>query len=453
MPGGTRGVRRRMPERAAAFAGGANCARARGGAGSVFAVGGGRRGGRIVRGGGQPRCISDSRGGVMSELLLDAAGRRRSPGDAAGVPRRQAGAQQGCATADPPAIEEIVTLMRHAGDGVHGRRLRGLIAVLWRAGLRIREALALAEADLDARRGSLQVIRGKGGRRREVGMDDWAWQQLAPWLQARLKLPVGRTVLRRRRRHGRAALGGRRRAHRAAPRRPRRRREACFAPHQLRHAHAARQVSSPRSTLTVSVARSSTNSKCARKRCPVASLVRMSVSVALSTCPLSTNESTPWPSKPSLVVIVRWAMAITRSPCSCTSTLPTKVTVISSPLQGLMSVKTSRMGSSTGGLAAAGTANARATTLSRPTTSLFMITPRRRTMGSDHRVRPCQALQVAAGRKRGSRQAQVVPRLESARFLKSVSKDPSRWSTRRPASRYTKRRECIDRLGSLRRLW
>jgi hypothetical protein len=37
-----------------------------------------------------------------------------------------------------------------------------------------------------------------------------------------------------------------------------------------------RQVSSPRSTLTVSVARSSTNVKCARKRCPVASLVRMS---------------------------------------------------------------------------------------------------------------------------------------------------------------------------------
>jgi hypothetical protein len=41
---------------------------------------------------------------------------------------------------------------------------------------------------------------------------------------------------------------------------------------------------------------------------------------------------------------------IARSPCSCTTTLPTKVTVISSPLQGLMSVKTSRMGSSTGGV-------------------------------------------------------------------------------------------------------
>ena len=54
--------------------------------------------------------------------------------------------------ADPPTIEKIVAVMRSAGDGVHGRRLRGLIVVLWRAGLRICEALALTEADLDARR-------------------------------------------------------------------------------------------------------------------------------------------------------------------------------------------------------------------------------------------------------------------------------------------------------------
>ena len=56
--------------------------------------------------------------------------------------------------------------------------------MLWRAGLRVHEALALAEADLGARRGSLLVRRGKGGRPREVGMDDWAWEQLGPWLQA-----------------------------------------------------------------------------------------------------------------------------------------------------------------------------------------------------------------------------------------------------------------------------
>jgi site-specific recombinase XerD len=81
--------------------------------------------------------------------------------------------------------------MRAAGDDAHGRRLRGLIVVLWRAGLRIQEALALAESDLDPRRGALLVRRGKGGRRREVGMDAWGWEELQPWLERRPQLPVG----------------------------------------------------------------------------------------------------------------------------------------------------------------------------------------------------------------------------------------------------------------------
>jgi integrase len=51
------------------------------------------------------------------------------------------------------------------------RRLRGLIVILWRAGLRSHEALALAEADLDQRRGAVLMRRGKGGGRREVGID------------------------------------------------------------------------------------------------------------------------------------------------------------------------------------------------------------------------------------------------------------------------------------------
>jgi integrase len=65
--------------------------------------------------------------------------------------------------------------MRAAGDGRDSARLRGLIVVLWRAGLRISEALDLAETDLDRGRGAVSVRRGKGGRRREVGMDRWAW--------------------------------------------------------------------------------------------------------------------------------------------------------------------------------------------------------------------------------------------------------------------------------------
>jgi integrase len=129
---------------------------------------------------------------VMSKVLLDAAGRRRSPatmpGFHAGRPPRNKGRRY---PADPPTVTEIVAVMRQAGDDHHGRRLRALIVVLWRAGLRIHEALALNEGDLDPRRGSVLVRRGKGGRRRQVGMDDWAWEQLEPWLKVRVELPVG----------------------------------------------------------------------------------------------------------------------------------------------------------------------------------------------------------------------------------------------------------------------
>ncbi len=80
--------------------------------------------------------------------------------------------------------------MRAAGHDMHGRRLRGLIVMLWRAGLRIQEALAVGEADLDHRRGALLVRRGKGGRRSEVGMDARGWTELQPWLELRVELPV-----------------------------------------------------------------------------------------------------------------------------------------------------------------------------------------------------------------------------------------------------------------------
>jgi integrase len=172
----------------------------------------------------------------MSELLLDAAGRRRSPATLphfhAGRPPRNKGMRY---PADPPTTEEIVTVMRGAGDRVHGLRLRGLIVVLWRAGLRIQEALTLTEADLDRRRGSLLVRRGNGGRRRQVGMDDWAWEQLEPWLTARIELPVGPLfcVVKgpTRGRPWSAAAARTELRHEAGVRRR-------FAPHQLRHAHA-----------------------------------------------------------------------------------------------------------------------------------------------------------------------------------------------------------------------
>jgi hypothetical protein len=38
---------------------------------------------------------------------------------------------------------------------------------------------------------SVLVRHGKGGRRREVGMDRWGWDQLNPWLELRVAMPVG----------------------------------------------------------------------------------------------------------------------------------------------------------------------------------------------------------------------------------------------------------------------
>ena len=107
------------------------------------------------------------------------------------IARRRPGNKGRRYPADPPRVEEIVAVMRQAGTDLYGRRLRGLIIVLWRAGLRISEALALTESDLEVSRGSVLVRRGKGGRRREVGMDEWAWDQLGPWLEARVSFPVG----------------------------------------------------------------------------------------------------------------------------------------------------------------------------------------------------------------------------------------------------------------------
>ena len=122
--------------------------------------------------------------------VLDAAGRRRSPATLPGFHAGRAPRNKGMRyPADP--LEEIVAVMRHAAGDRHGWRVRAVIVVLWRAGLRIQEALALAEHDLDQRRGSLLVRSGKGGRRREVGMDEWGWEQLRPWLHARAELPVG----------------------------------------------------------------------------------------------------------------------------------------------------------------------------------------------------------------------------------------------------------------------
>jgi site-specific recombinase XerC len=129
---------------------------------------------------------------MTGSVVLDAAGRRRSPATMPGIHRGRPPRNKGLEyPADPPTVEEIVAVMRGAGDTPHGLRTRALTVLLWRAGLRISEGLSLAESDLDPSRGSILVRCGKGGKRREVGMDNWAWHHLNAWLEIRIETRVG----------------------------------------------------------------------------------------------------------------------------------------------------------------------------------------------------------------------------------------------------------------------
>jgi integrase len=119
----------------------------------------------------------------MTDLpALDRAGRRRSPatmpGYHAGRPPRNKGMQY--RQTRPPSTRSWAS-WRHTGNNRHGFRLRAITVVLWRAGLRVQEALALTEHDHDPRPGSL-VRRGlcrirhnaQGRPSPRVGMDEWA---------------------------------------------------------------------------------------------------------------------------------------------------------------------------------------------------------------------------------------------------------------------------------------
>jgi hypothetical protein len=75
---------------------------------------------------------------MESTPLLDCAYRRRSPATTSSFHRGFSPKNKGLRyRPDPPTVEEIVAVMRAAGDSSQGVRLRGVIVVLWRAGLRI----------------------------------------------------------------------------------------------------------------------------------------------------------------------------------------------------------------------------------------------------------------------------------------------------------------------------
>lgn len=91
-------------------------------------------------------------------------------------------------------LQACVPTSKHAGEPSKqsGRRLRAIVILMWRTGLRVQEALDLEERDLDPEQRQITVRCGKGGKRRIVGMDGWAWSLLEVWLTERRQLPPGK---------------------------------------------------------------------------------------------------------------------------------------------------------------------------------------------------------------------------------------------------------------------
>ena len=87
---------------------------------------------------------------------------------------------------EPLGPAEVSLLLRGCSmRAPTGIRNRALIAVMYRAGLRGGEALALRPADVNALDGTLRVLHGKGDRARTVGLDPGAMDAVARWADRR----------------------------------------------------------------------------------------------------------------------------------------------------------------------------------------------------------------------------------------------------------------------------
>lgn len=93
--------------------------------------------------------------------------------------------------AEPLTSDEVRALIRACSSRAPtGIRNRALIAVFYRGGLRLQEALRLYTKDLDPKQSTVRVLHGKGDKSRLVGIDDGAWAILDRWLDRRVRLGV-----------------------------------------------------------------------------------------------------------------------------------------------------------------------------------------------------------------------------------------------------------------------
>jgi site-specific recombinase XerD len=97
--------------------------------------------------------------------------------------------------ADLLTRSEVESLLdRCSNRSPTGVRNRCLLVLAWRCGLRCQEALDLLPKDVDFDRSTITVQRGKGGKRRVVGMDVGTAAVVQQWTQRRSELRPPRSA-------------------------------------------------------------------------------------------------------------------------------------------------------------------------------------------------------------------------------------------------------------------
>src|SRR5687768_10071844 len=92
---------------------------------------------------------------------------------------------------EPLTDDEVKGLLkacsRRAPTGI---RNAAMVTIMWRAGLRVAECLALMPKDVDANKSTIRVLRGKGSKTRTVGLDSVSFALIARWMDKRASLGI-----------------------------------------------------------------------------------------------------------------------------------------------------------------------------------------------------------------------------------------------------------------------
>lgn len=88
-------------------------------------------------------------------------------------------------------VNALINAQRRTAEGL---RNRALIAVLWRAGLRCAEALALMPHHVSAETRLINVLAGKGAKQRMCAIDDGALRYVDAWMTERARLGIPDTA-------------------------------------------------------------------------------------------------------------------------------------------------------------------------------------------------------------------------------------------------------------------